>query len=136
MMPVLGWFLGRELEKLITTLDHWIAALLLGYLGVRMIMEAMKEKAEEKEGFTPKNILALSVATSIDALCVGLSFAFLKTPILLPSIIIGGVTFIVCLGGFCLARCAKGFPVKKAEIAGGVVLIGIGLKILIEHLFF
>ena len=140
MMPFLGWLGASRFSHLIEDYDHWIAFGLLCFLGIRMIREQFKK--EEERNFNPtrlKVILALAVATSIDALAVGISFAFTGYSTLhsltLPLTAIGLASFILSVAG-CLIGvfCGKRFHLR-VEIFGGLVLIGIGTKILIEHLF-
>jgi len=135
-MPVIGWLAGLGLISFISGIDHWIAFGLLVFIGCKMIYESIKIESREDKS-NPLNfyvLLMLSVATSIDALAVGLSFAFLKISIATPIIIIGTVTFLLSfLGVFAGNKFGHLFE-NKIEIAGGIVLIGIGLKILVEHL--
>lgn len=139
IMPLFGWICASRFYHLIETFDHWIAFGLLAFLGVRMIKENFSN--EEKHSFDPtrlKVILALAVATSIDALAVGISFAFIGmttfTSILFPILIIGVVSFIMSvignLAGVCLGKRIN----LHMEFWAGLILIGIGVKILIEHL--
>jgi manganese efflux pump family protein len=138
LFPLIGWFLGYKISDLIKSVDHWIAFGLLSILGIKMIIEGVKPDGILKR-FDPFNInvlIGLSVATSIDALVVGLSFGFLDTPILFPIIIIGGVTFIAAMLGMLFG---KNIPAKRSHqsiILGGVILIAMGIKILIEHIWF
>lgn len=136
IMPLIGWSAGISVRHLITSLDHWIAFGLLSFIGGKMIYESIKTDSVEKE-INPLNLyvlLILSVATSIDALAVGVSFAFLDISIITPIIVIGLVAFLLsCFGVLVGDRFGHIFE-KKIEIAGGVILIGIGIKILIEHL--
>ena len=132
-MPLIGWFIGREFQKYIQDYDHWVAFGVLLILGINMIREGRSKDEETPCCFNPaktKTLLGLSVATSIDALAVGVSFAFLSMNMLTPTAIIIGVTF-ACLGRYCGRRLKH-----RAEMLGGVILILIGTKILIEHLFF
>jgi putative Mn2+ efflux pump MntP len=135
LMPLLGWLAGLGLEELISGLDHWVAFGLLGFIGCRMIYGAIR--ATPRRAADPLNLptlLGLSIATSIDALAVGLSFAFLRASILTPAIVIGAVTFLLAfLGVFLGHRLGRLFE-REAEALGGLILIGIGLKILLEHL--
>jgi putative Mn2+ efflux pump MntP len=138
LMPVIGWLLGISFKEFISQVDHWIAFSILGFIGVRMIYEALK-KVEKEKRFninSPSVLLSLSIATSIDALIVGVSFAFLETEILKTILIIGVVTFLISVLGLYLGRKQVFLNGKKAEIIGGLVLIGIGAKILLEHLEF
>ena len=136
VMPAIGWLAGLSLRDFISDVDHWIAFGLLGFIGCKMIYEAIKIEAGEKEIY-PLNsyvLLMLSVATSIDALAVGVSFAFLKISIVSPIIVIGIVTFLVSFLGVFIGNRFGHFFEKKIEIVGGIILIGIGIKILVEHL--
>ena len=136
MMPVIGWFTGLTVKDLISAFDHWIAFGLLTFIGGKMIYESFKPDECKKVIDTDKIgiILILAIATSIDALAVGLSFALLDMSIILPVIIIGVITFIVTLLGLQIGNKFGILFGKKIEILGGLILIGIGLKILIEHL--
>jgi manganese efflux pump family protein len=137
LMPVIGWAIGLSLQGIITGIDHWIAFGLLAFIGSKMIYEALKNNGEEPTEKTLKihTLLTLAVATSIDALMVGLSFAFLQTSILLPVAIIGFVTFLLSFFGFYFG-CYLGKKLgHRIEIIGGLILILIGLRILLEHLF-
>jgi len=135
-MPIIGWLAGLSVIDLISGIDHWVAFGLLSLIGCKMIYEAIKREPREKK-MTPMNsyvLLILSVATSIDALAVGLSFAFLKIYIAAPIIVIGTVTFLLSFIGVFAGNKFGHFFEKKIEITGGVILIGIGMKILLEHL--
>ena len=135
-MPVIGWLAGLGLISFISGIDHWIAFGLLVFIGCKMIYESIKIESREDKS-NPLNfyvLLMLSVATSIDALAVGLSFAFLKISIATPIIIIGAVTFLLSFLGVFAGNKFGHFFENKIEIVGGIVLIGIGLKILVEHL--
>lgn len=134
-MPVLGWFAGVKMLDFIAGFDHWLAFALLLLIGCKMIYESTKPEAQRKT--KPLNtcvLLVLSIATSIDALAVGLSFAFLKVSIITPIIIIGATTFTLSFGGAVLGDKLSRFKPNKIEILGGLILIAIGAKILIEHL--
>lgn len=137
IMPLLGWVLGLTVRNFIQQADHWIALILLCFLGIRMIIEGRKP-IEEKKVKNPTNwkvLITMAIATSIDALAVGISFSFLYDKILIPVIIIGVTTFIVSLSGIYMGKKAGKSIAGKAEIIGGIILIGIGLKIFIEHIF-
>ncbi len=137
LMPVIGWAIGLSLQGIISGIDHWIAFGLLAFIGAKMIYEALKNDTEETTKKTLKlhTLLTLAVATSIDALMVGLSFAFLQTSILLPVAVIGIVTFTLSFCGFYFGGyLGKKFG-HRIEIIGGLILIAIGLRILLEHLF-
>jgi putative Mn2+ efflux pump MntP len=136
--PIIGWFLGMKFNDLIVSVDHWIAFGLLAIIGIKMIKEGVKPDGVLKNfnPFSLRVLLGLSVATSIDALVVGLSFGFLDLPILLPVIVIGAVTFIASMLGMLFG---KNVPAKRSQqsiILGGIILIAMGIKILIEHLWF
>jgi putative Mn2+ efflux pump MntP len=136
LMPVIGWLAGLGLRELISRVDHWIAFGLLCLIGGRMIYESTKARSE-KSNLNPLSIsvlLLLSVATSIDALAAGVSLAFLEMSIIVPVIIIGTVTFVLSFAGVFVGDKSGHIFQNKAEFVGGLVLIGIGMKILIEHL--
>lgn len=136
VMPVIGWLAGITLQDYVSGFDHWVAFVLLGFIGGKMIYEATRiEEAEEPAN--PLNyyvLFVLALATSIDALAVGITFAMLGTAIVTPIIVIGSVTFVLCLAGVYIGDVFGHFFEKKIEILGGLVLIGIGLKILLQHL--
>ena len=136
MMPVVGWLAGLSLKDLITGIDHWIAFGLLGFIGCRMIYESLKMDADREE-VNPLNVsalLMLSVATSIDALAVGVTFAFLDISVVKPVVAIGCITFSMSFAGVYIGNLLGHFFERKIEIVGGIILIGIGAKVLIEHL--
>lgn len=136
LMPVIGWAIGLSLQSIIEGIDHWIAFGLLAFIGVKMIYEALKNDGEETEKtLKMRMLLTLAVATSIDALMVGLSFAFLQTSILLPVAAIGIVTFSLSFAGFYFGGYLGKTFGHRIEILGGLILIAIGIKILVEHLF-
>ena len=140
LMPLLGWSLGIQFEQYITSIDHWIAFILLGFIGGKMIVEAVKpddESVEVKEMDPPLNIkemFVLAIATSIDALAVGITFAFLDYPIVESIIIIGITTFVISIIGVYIGNFFGSMYKKKAELAGGIILVLLGVKILLEHL--
>jgi putative Mn2+ efflux pump MntP len=135
IMPFVGWACGIHLLRFIQSIDHWVAFGLLVFIGGKMIYEAFKIEEAEKQDYLHTPVLfVLAVATSIDALAVGLSFALLKVAILAPVIIIGCTTFVISFAGLLLGKQIGHFFEKKIEIAGGIILIGIGIKILVEHL--
>ena len=137
LMPVLGWLLGRQFEALIKNVDHWIAFVLLALIGANMIREAVKNEEENlNDSFSPKTMLPLAVATSIDALAVGVTFAFLDVMIVPAVSIIGVTTFIFSAAGVKIGNVFGAKYKSKAELVGGIVLVAMGIKILIEHLFF
>lgn len=136
LMPFIGWLGGSQVEKYIKNSDHWIAFGLLLLLGAKMIAESFKSEEEKSTGnplmFTTLVLMAL--ATSIDALVVGVTLAFSDRNIYLSIGIIGMITFLVSMVGMLLGKNVTGKFGKKAEIAGGIILIAIGVKILLEHL--
>lgn len=139
LMPFIGWLLGSQFESYITSIDHWIAFILLGFIGGKMIVEALKpeETVEIKEMDAPldlKEMLLLAVATSIDALAVGITFAFLDYPIVEAISIIGITTFCISVGGVYVGNFFGNKYKNKAEFAGGLILVIIGLRILFSHL--
>ncbi len=135
LMPVLGYYLGINFQEAISSIDHWIAFVLLLVIGINMIRESRSEDDDHSSGsYDVKTMLVLAVATSIDALAVGISFALLDVEIFSASLIIGVITFILSAVGV-KAGCKLGEKSRKAaEMAGGIILILIGLKILLEHL--
>ena len=133
LMPVLGWALGYRFEHVIESVDHWIAFGLLTVIGVSMIREARHaDELDDDLGF--KTMLLLALATSIDALAVGVTFAFLQVRILPAASLIGVTTFLLSVVGVYIGHLFGLRYKAKAEIAGGVILIFIGVKILLEHL--
>jgi len=136
LLPFIGWFIGSQIKDLIKDYDHWLAFTLLFLIGARMIHEGIK-KEEDKKPFNPLKLMVMigmAIATSIDALVVGVSFAFIDINIILSIAIIGALTFIVSMLGILLGKKAGNLFGKKMEIIGGLILIGIGTKILFEHL--
>lgn len=137
MMPVIGWYAGLSFRKFISGFDHWIAFGLLAMVGCRMIYESYK-KIETDKLIDPLNIfvlLMLSLATSIDALAVGISLTFLEISIFFPAIIIGIITFLLSGVGVYIGNKLGDYLEKKFEVIGGIILISIGFRILITHLF-
>lgn len=137
LMPLTGWFLGSYARDYISAYDHWIAFAILSVIGAKMIYEAVIIRESEKES-DPLNIYVLfilAIATSLDALAVGITFSLLDMAILTPVIIIGVTTFVLSFAGTYIGNAfGHRFDESKLEIAGGLILIGIGLKILLEHL--
>jgi len=133
-MPIVGWLIGEVMKEFISAIDHWVAFILLGIIGIRMIREATNNTRIKKNIFNTKILLLLSIATSIDALIVGITLNLLKTPFLISIGTIGMVTFILSFLGFLFGKQLGMLFGKKVGILGGVALILIGLKILIEHL--
>ena len=140
LMPFIGWVLGSQFEQYITSIDHWIAFILLGFIGGKMVVEAIREKDEAVEvgkmdpPLDLKERFILAIATSIDALAVGITFAFLQVPIVEAISIIGITTFVISVIGVYVGNFFGNRYKKKAELAGGIILILIGVKILLEHL--
>ncbi len=138
LMPVIGWFLGKQFESYITGIDHWIAFALLAVIGGKMAVESFKKEEEasskENEKLDVKELLVLAVATSIDALAVGITFAFLQVSIVPAVSLIGVITFVLSAVGVFIGHKFGAKFKSKAELAGGIILILIGLKILLEHL--
>jgi len=137
LMPLVGWVAGNGLHALVSALDHWVAFVLLVLVGGKMMYEAggAAHREESRRQLTAPALLALAVATSIDALAAGVGLAFLVASIVLPVTIIGTTTFLVSVGGVFLGdRCGRFFE-RKVERVGGLVLIGIGVNIVIDHEF-
>ena len=137
VMPVLGWLAGKTVVNLVEAYDHWIALALLGFVGVKMIWESFRSGGERDASADISRgwlLLTLSLATSIDALAVGLTFAFININILLASLTIGAVALLVSMFAFQLGKQAHGLIGKRAGVVGGLILIGIGIKIVLEHI--
>jgi putative Mn2+ efflux pump MntP len=136
IMPAIGWFAGLSLRNLISELDHWVAFVLLAAIGGKMIYESFKLESDKKQinPLRPDVLLLLSIATSIDALAVGVTFAFLNIAIVWPVLIIGLITFGTCFIGVFIGDKFGHIFESKIELAGGLILIAVGLKILLEHL--
>lgn len=137
LMPLIGYLLGSQFEKYITAFDHWIAFILLALIGISMIREALSSEEEKADAsLDVKTMFLLAVATSIDALAVGVTFAFLQVNIVSAVLFIGLTTFLLSACGLKIGNIF-GLKYKKwAEVTGGAILILMGCKILIEHLFF
>ena len=140
LMPLVGWILGIQFQKYITSIDHWIAFILLGFIGGKMILEAVKEWNEEDivevkdQPLDHRNMFVLAVATSIDALAVGITFAFLDYPIVEAITVIGITTFVISIGGVYVGNFFGNKYEKKAEFVGGLILVLLGVRILLTHL--
>ena len=137
LMPLIGWLLGKQFESYITSFDHWIAFGLLVLIGGKMIYEVLKKDSCPAKGadvLDIKELLVLSVATSIDALAVGITFAFLQTSIAPAVALIGVITFIISFAGVFIGHKFGARFKTRAELAGGIVLILIGTRILLQHL--
>lgn len=136
LMPLIGYLLGVQFKNYITAVDHWIAFFLLSFIGINMIKEAMSKEEEAADAsLSAKNMLLLAIATSIDALAVGITFAFLSVKIVPAISFIGVTTFLLSMVG---VKAGSVFGIRykaKAEFAGGTILILLGIKILAEHLF-
>ena len=136
ILPVAGWFMGIEIKAYVEVVDHWIAFLLLLFLGGKMIMESLKKGDSEDviDIYSLKRIITLSIATSIDALVVGFSYALASTRnIFSGALIIGAVTFFFAMLGIRIGKDVGSSLGPKVELLGGIILIGIGLKILLQH---
>lgn len=137
LMPAIGYILGAQFQESIASIDHWIAFVLLALIGGNMIHEALDNDEEEADAsLDVKTMFLLAVATSIDALAIGITFAFLKVSIIPAVCFIGIVTFIISFAGVKIGNVFGARYKNKAEIVGGVILILLGLKILLEHFGF
>ena len=138
LMPLIGWLLGSQFQKYITSIDHWIAFILLLYLGGKMIYDSTQEEDEDckTNPLCNKTLFGLSIATSIDALAIGISLAILKSDIIIQASLIGIVTFLMSVSGVYFGSRFGRKVDLKLDLIGGLILIGIGTKILIEHLYF
>lgn len=137
LMPLVGYFLGLNFKNYIVSFDHWIAFILLGFIGLNMIRESRENDECEscnEAGLNMKDMFIMAVATSIDALAVGITFAFLDVNIWLAVSLIGSITFILSMAGVKIGHVFGVRYKSKAELAGGIVLILLGIKILLEHL--
>lgn len=135
LMPAIGWFVGATFEEVIAGVDHWIAFGLLAFIGLKMIYDSTKKDGDnQEETLKLHSVLTLAVATSIDALMIGLSFAFLSSSIVEPILLIGLVTFLLSVTGFFFG-CGLGKVFgNRMKLVGGLILIAIGLRILLDHL--
>ena len=138
VFPLFGWYIGSVIEEVIKTLDHWIAFGLLMFIGIRMIIEGKNDGGIIKnlDPFKPRVLISLSVATSIDAFVIGITFGFLELPIYFPMVVIFAVTFVASMLGLLFG---KNIPARRSHqslILGGIILILIGVKVLVEHLWF
>ena len=135
LMPVIGYLLGSSFENLVTNIDHWIAFGLLSFIGISMILESFKkDESNNNDSIDFKTMIVLAIATSIDALAIGITFAFLNVNLLLSVILIGIITFIISVIGVKIGNRFGDKFESKAEIIGGTILFLIGVKILLEHL--
>ena len=136
VMPLIGWLFGMNFEVYIRSIDHWIAVILLSFLGIKMIIETINSEDDNKTNsvyLDNKELIILSIATSIDALAVGVTFAFLNIDIIPICISIGVITFIVCFIGVIIGKKIGSILKDSAQIIGGIILILIGLNIFNEH---
>lgn len=138
LMPALGYLLGNAFASKIAAIDHWIAFILLAMIGINMIKEALSKEADEcvDETLRLRDLTMLAIATSVDALAVGITFAFFNVSIVLSTTIIGIITFVICVIGVKVGHVFGEKYKSKAELAGGIILIAMGCKILVDHLFF
>ncbi len=138
VFPFLGWYIGSAIEEVISSLDHWLAFGLLLFIGARMIMEGRNDESTLKnlDPFKPGVLISLSVATSIDAFVIGITFGFLDLPIYFPMAVIGGVTFVASMLGLLFGKYIPARRSHQSLILGGIILILIGAKVLVEHLWF
>ena len=135
LMPTIGFFLGTQFKDQITSIDHWIAFVLLGLIGINMVKEALSNDEEQADdSIAVKEMFMLAVATSIDALAVGITFAFLNVHIVSAALMIGVCTFLISFVGVKIGNIFGTKYKSKAELAGGIILILFGFKILFEHL--
>lgn len=136
VMPLIGWLFGMNFELYIRSIDHWIAIILLSFLGIKMIIETINRDDDNESNsiyLDNKELIILSIATSIDALAVGVTFAFLNIDIIPICISIGVITFIVCFIGVIIGKKIGSVLKNSAQIIGGIILILIGLNIFNEH---
>ena len=135
IMPLIGWVAGLSLQELIVGIDHWIAFGLLFFIGAKMIFDSTKKEQENKNStLRLSSLLTLGIATSIDALMIGLSFAFLQTSIIFPVLIIGVVTFALSFTGYIFGYALGQVFENRIKVVGGIILVLIGLKILLDHI--
>lgn len=140
LMPVIGWLVGSAFATYVTAVDHWIAFALLAFVGGKMLWDAFHDEDEEEDDETAtqrldlRELFMLAIATSIDALAVGISFSFLQIDIVAAALVIGCTTFVLSLVGVVVGNRFGARFERSSQIAGGIVLIAIGLKILLEHL--
>ncbi len=138
LMPVIGWLIGKKIELLFSSFDYWFTFALLVIIGARMIFESLRKDKKAKKKINPldlKVLIGMSIATSVDALVVGISFAFISINLYLMSFIIGSTTFFFSMLGILFGKKIGTRFGNKMEIIGGIILIVIGIKILAEHFF-
>ncbi len=139
LMPAIGWGVGSRIGPLVEAWDHWIAFILLGAIGSKMLWEAWGAKDDDPprtdaELFAPRVMFALAVATSIDALAVGITLPMLDAPFALSIVTIGLTTAVLCIAALFLGRRAGAMLGRRLDVLGGLILLGLGVKILVEHL--
>jgi len=134
LMPVIGYVAATQFADGIMAYGHWIAFAVLCFLGGKMIVSSLQQKCKKEIRFTPAYLLPLALGTSIDALATGVSFAFLQVPIVQAALLIGVTTFVICVAGVYIGRAFGARFQSKAELAGGIGLILIGVKILLDHI--
>lgn len=135
LMPIIGFFLGTTFDHFITSFDHWVVLILLSAIGINMIKEALEKGSENfDDKVNAKTMVILATATSIDALAIGITFACLRVQILLPIFTIGTITFVLSLIGVKIGNKFGDKYKSKAEFTGGIILILLGIKIVLEHL--
>lgn len=134
IMPLSGYLLGVQFADKIESIDHWITFILLSLIGINMIKEAFENEDDSNDDFSFKTMIPLSIATSIDALAIGVTFAFLSVNVIEAIILIGCTTFVISMLGVKIGHIFGLKYKKKAEITGGIILVFIGLEILLEHL--
>jgi putative Mn2+ efflux pump MntP len=138
LMPLLGWMAGTRIGPFVEAWDHWVAFVLLGAIGGKMIWESQTTKVADKRSdsdlFAPKELLVLAVATSIDALAAGLTLPMLDAPLVLSLVTIGMTTAVLSALGLFAGRRFGAALGRRLDVAGGVILVGLGVKILVEHL--
>ncbi len=135
LMPIIGWFAGTQLEEIVSTVSPWIAFILLLIIGLNMIRESLcSEEKDGKNKFSFKELTLLAIATSIDAFAIGVTYALLKTNIFIPIIIIGTTAFLFTIIGLVIGKKIGNYFGDKMEILGGIILILLGIKILLESM--
>ncbi len=138
MMPLIGWAAGSAIERWVSAFDHWIAAGLLGYVGVKMIRDGLSDDEDNNQREDPtrgKTLVMLAVATSIDALAIGMSLAMLGVGVLTPALTIGVVTFALSMLALLVSNRLGARFGQRMQVVGGLILIGIGVRVLVEHIF-
>lgn len=136
LMPLIGWGAGRLFSDYVTAFDHWVAFILLGYIGAKMVIDSLRGEDAATGDTCFKTMLILAIATSIDALAAGVTFAFMKMNIWFAVSVIGGITFFLSALGVLIGKRVGEKLGGKAQLLGGILLIAMGIKILTEHLFF